>query len=145
MCIIELIHMDGKFQFHVFPSAGTPIYQQLMQQVKFQIASGRLAPGDFLPSVRDTAIELEINPMTVSKAYSLLEREGVLVRDRGQGMRVANTSIRGAVKERREELKALLKEVVVKAHQLGFNAEEVMDLLKPLLASLDEKKNLQRR
>jgi GntR family transcriptional regulator len=137
--------MDGKFQFHVFPSGGTPIYQQLMQQVKFQIASGRLAPGDFLPSVRDTAVDLEINPMTVSKAYSILEREGVLVRDRGQGMRVANASVRGAIKERREELRPLLKDVVVKAHQLGLDSEEVLGLLTPMLGALDEKKNLQKR
>src|SRR4051812_26745427 len=117
MCIIILIHMNGKFSFYVYPSAGAPIYQQLMQQVKFQIASGRLSPGDYLPSVRETATELQVNPMTVSKAYSLLEREGVLVRDRGQGMVVASTTTRGALKERREELKTLLREVVVKAHQ----------------------------
>lgn len=131
--------MDGKFRFYVYPSAGAPIYRQLMEQVKFQVASGRLAPGDVLPSVRDTAQELEINPMTVSKAYSLLEREGVLARDRGQGMRVVSRPVRGGIKERKEELKALLKDVVVKAHQLGFAADEVIGQLKPLLAALDEK------
>jgi GntR family transcriptional regulator len=129
--------MDGKFRFYVYPSAGAPIYQQLMQQVKFQIASGRLSPGDYLPSVRETATELQVNPMTVSKAYSLLEREGVLARDRGQGMRVASsTSTQGGLKERREELKAILKEVIVKAHQLGLSASEVTGLLKPMLAEL---------
>jgi GntR family transcriptional regulator len=134
--------MDGRFQFHVFPSAGTPIYQQLMQQVKFQIASGRLKAGDFLPSVRETALELEINPMTVSKAYSLLEREGVLTRDRGQGMRIANTSVRGALKERREELKSLLRDVVVKAHQLGLDTDEVLALLKPMLSTMEDSNKL---
>src|SRR5262249_19503385 len=137
--------MDGKFRFHVFPSAGAPIYQQLMQQVKFQIAAGRLNAGDYLPSVRDTALQLEINPMTVSKAYSLLEREGVVERDRGQGMKVADRSIRGGLKERREELKELLREVVVKAHQLGLDSQEVLNLLKPMLAASDEKGNLSRR
>ena len=133
-----LIHMDGKFRFHVYPSAGAPIYRQLMEQVKFQIASGRLTPGDVLPSVRDTAQELEINPMTVSKAYSLLERDGVLARDRGQGMRVIGRTVKGGIKERREELRTLLRDVVVKAHQLGFDADAVVDLLKPLLAELDK-------
>jgi GntR family transcriptional regulator len=132
-----LIHMDGKFRFHVFPSAGAPIYRQLMEQVKFQIASGRLVPGDVLPSVRDTAQELEINPMTVSKAYSLLERDGILARDRGQGMRVIGRTVRGGIRERRDELRTLLKDVVVKAHQLGFDADAVLDMLKPLLAELD--------
>lgn len=132
--------MDGKFRFYVYPSAGAPIYQQLMQQVKFQIASGRLNPGDYLPSVRETATELQVNPMTVSKAYSLLEREGVLTRDRGQGMVVALSAARGALKARRDELKSLLRDVVVKAHQLGLDAGEVTSLLKPMLAELDKDK-----
>jgi len=135
--------MDGKFRFHVYPSAGAPIYRQLMEQVKFQLASGRLAPGDVLPSVRDTAQELEINPMTVSKAYSLLEREGVLARDRGQGMRVVGPVAKGGIKERREELKTLLKDVVVKAHQLDFDTDEVIGLLKPMLIELEKKNSSQ--
>jgi len=133
--------MDSGFRFHVYPSAGAPIYLQLMQQVKFQIASGKLVPGDFLPSVRDTAQELQINPMTVSKAYSLLEREGFLARDRGQGMRVVIPPAKGGLRERRAELRALLKDVVVKAHQLGFDAGEVIELLKPMLAEIDVEKS----
>ena len=131
--------MAGRFRFHVYPSGGAPIYQQLMQQVKFQIASGNLKPGDLLPSVRDTAEELQINPMTVSKAYSLLERDGVLLRDRGYGMRVLPGSVKGGIRERREELKATLKEVIVKAHQLGLDADEVLNLLKPMLEELSTK------
>ena len=136
--------MGSRFRFHVYPSGGAPIYQQLMTQVKFQIASGNLKPGDLLPSVRDTAEELQINPMTVSKAYSLLEREGVLVRDRGHGMRVLPPAVKGGIRERREELKGLLKDVVVKAHQLGLDADEVLNLLKPMLSELDRNKDLAR-
>jgi GntR family transcriptional regulator len=134
--------MEGRFRFHVYPSGGAPIYQQLMQQVKFQVASGNLKAGDILPSVRDTAQELEINPMTVSKAYSLLEREGVLARDRGQGMRVVSSAVKGGIRERREELKALLKDVIVKAHQLGLSSAEVLNLLKPMLEELPDRKSL---
>ncbi|HEX4997788.1 MAG TPA: GntR family transcriptional regulator [Terriglobia bacterium] len=130
--------MDSRFRFHVFPSTGTPIYRQLMEQVKFQVASGRLAAGDILPSVRDTAQDLEINPMTVSKAYSLLEREGVLTRDRGMGMRVSARTVRGNVRERKDELKALLRDVVVKAHQLGFMANEVIEQLRPMLEEMEK-------
>jgi GntR family transcriptional regulator len=133
--------MDSRFTFHIYPSAGAPIYRQLMEQVRFQIASGRLTPGDVLPSVRDTAQELEINPMTVSKAYSLLEREGVLTRDRGMGMRVADRAVRGSLRERKDELKNLLKEVVVKAHQLGFSADDVLGQLKPMLEGLNRSKH----
>jgi len=134
--------MGVRFRFYVYPSGGAPIYQQLMQQVKFQIASGNLKPGDLLPSVRDTAEELQINPMTVSKAYSLLERDGVLARDRGYGMRVLQPAVKGGIRERREELKGLLKDVVVKAHQLGLDADEVLNLLKPMLEESDKKKDL---
>src|SRR5215831_1636820 len=134
--------MGVRFRFYVYPSGGAPIYQQLMQQVKFQIASGNLKPGDLLPSVRETAEELQINPMTVSKAYSLLEREGVLVRDRGYGMRVVAGAVKGGIRERREELKGLLKDVIVKAHQLGLDAEEVLNLLKPMLEELAGNKHL---
>lgn len=134
--------MGSRFRFHVYPSGGAPIYQQLIQQVKFQIASGNLKPGDLLPSVRDTAEELQINPMTVSKAYSLLERDGVLVRDRGHGMRVVEPAVKGSIRERREELKSLLKDVVVKAHQLGLDADEVLNLLKPMLEESDKKRDL---
>ena len=132
--------MDSRFRFHVYPSSGVAIYQQLMQQVRFQIASGRLASGDYLPSVRETALELAVNPMTISKAYSLLEREGILVRDRGQGMRVVAPTSKAGLKERREEIKGLLQQVVVKAHQLGLDAGEVWSLLKPMLAELDRDK-----
>jgi len=132
--------MSVKFRFHIFPSAGAPIYQQLMHQVKFQVASGKLVTGDYLPSVREVALDLQVNPMTVSKAYSLLEREGTLERDRGQGMRVAAVAPKGGLRERREEIKDLLRQVVVKAHQLGLDGGEVWNLLKPMLAELDRER-----
>src|SRR4051812_15843065 len=82
--------MDARLLYQVFPTSGVPIYRQLVDQVRRNVASGRLQVGDFLPSVRSVALELEINPMTVSKAYSLLEREQVVELVRGQGMRVAS-------------------------------------------------------
>ena len=75
--------------YQVSPSSGVPIYRQLVEQVERLVLSGQLREGDLLPSVRETAQALEINPMTVSRAYSLLESEGWLARARGKGMRVA--------------------------------------------------------
>ncbi|MBV8636435.1 MAG: GntR family transcriptional regulator [Burkholderiaceae bacterium] len=75
--------------FDISPSAPTPIYRQIVEQVQRMIASGQLRPGDGLPSVREVAMQHAINPMTVSKAYSLLENDGVLTRLRGVGMVVA--------------------------------------------------------
>ncbi len=78
--------------FDISPSAATPIYRQIVEQVQRMIASGQLQPGDSLPSVREVALQHAINPMTVSKAYSLLENDGMLTRLRGVGMAVAQTA-----------------------------------------------------
>jgi GntR family transcriptional regulator len=67
------------------PSSGVPIYLQIIQEMKLNIAGGILAPGDKLPSVRNLAIELRVNPNTVSKAYNELEREGMIFTRRGEG------------------------------------------------------------
>lgn len=80
-----------RMNFDIAPSAPTPIYRQIVEQVRLMIASGQLRGGDELPSVRAVALLHAINPMTVSKAYSLLEADGVLARRRGVGMVVADT------------------------------------------------------
>lgn len=73
------------------PNAPEPIYRQIVEQLRRLIASGQLAPGDLLPSVREVAGFHAINPMTVSRAYGLAETEGLLERLRGKGMAVAAT------------------------------------------------------
>lgn len=80
--------MDASL-LHIQPSAPEPIYRQIAEQVRRLVAGGQLAAGDVLPSVREVASVHAINPMTVSKAYSQLEAEGVLERLRGKGMAVA--------------------------------------------------------
>jgi GntR family transcriptional regulator len=75
--------------FSVSPGSGEPIYRQLVDQIRRMVASGQLRAGDELPSVRDVAQALAVNPMTVSKSYSLAEAAGILERRRGQGMFVA--------------------------------------------------------
>lgn len=80
--------MDA-WTLHIQPAAPEPIYRQIGEQIRRLIAGGQLAPGTVLPSVREVAAAHAINPMTVSKAYSQLEAEGVLERLRGKGMAVA--------------------------------------------------------
>src|SRR5437899_7472251 len=126
------MHMTSIY-FQVSPSSGLPIYRQLMDQVRALVASGRLAEGDLLPSVRQVAQGLQVNQMTVSKAYSLLERDGVVERLRGQGMRVNHKSPRGTIKERQNELRPLLEQVVTQAYQLALTREQVLAALDPLL------------
>jgi len=75
--------------FTINPNDGLPIYRQIMRQVKHAVASGRLAPGDKLPSQRDLASELVVNHLTVKKAYEVLEAEGIIATERGRGTFVA--------------------------------------------------------
>lgn len=120
-------------QFEVHPSSGVPIYRQIMDQVRAMIASGRLATGDVLPSVRQMAAELQVNMMTVSKAYAKLEAEGLLERSRGRGMLVAAAQTNGSVKERQADLKPLIEQAVVRGLQLDLTNEQIVSVLKSVL------------
>ena len=125
--------MKSKFYFQISTSSGVPIYRQIIDQVKTQIATGRLEAGIFMPSVRQVAEELEINPMTVSKAYSLLEKENVLEFARGQGMVVRESAIpKRNLQKREESIIPLLKEVVTKAQQLSLEQEKVIKVFDSL-------------
>lgn len=120
---------EAKYYFQISPSSGVPIYRQVVDQVKTLIATGRLAEGVFLPSVRQVSKELEINPMTVSKAYSLLEKEGVVMVVRGQGMKVIKSKVPAkSLGKREDQLTPILKEVVIKAKQLALSPKKVIEL-----------------
>lgn len=129
------------FQFEIHPSSGVPIYRQLMDQLRSLIASGRLAPGDLVPSVRQMAEELEINLMTVSKAYARLEADGVLERDRGIGMRVKAQQSAGSRSERVQQLRPLAEQIATLAWQLKLTEAEVLHLVKTTLRSLENKES----
>ena len=124
--------------FRIFPSSGIPIYRQLMEQLRSQMAGGTVRPGEMLPSVRTVAEQLEVNPMTVSKAYSLLEREGLVELVRGQGMRVREPAGGGPLKERLAAIAPLLEQVATEAFHLNLPADKV---LAELTARLKEKRH----
>lgn len=112
-------------QFEIHPSSGVPIYRQVMDQVQALIASGRLKPGDMLPSIRQLATDLEVNMMTISKAYARLEADGALERVRGTGMRVRPVATSASVAQRLQELQPLVDAVVTRAMQLGLSEKQV--------------------
>ncbi|WP_396435112.1 GntR family transcriptional regulator [Limnohabitans sp.] len=114
--------------FSIAPSDPTPIYRQIVDQVRRQMAGGQLRPGMELPSVRALAQQHAINPMTVSKAYSLLESEGLLERRRGMGMVVAGQGARSAVDPERL-LAPLLQALVRQAAELGLPPEALHRLI----------------
>ena len=108
--------------FSLNPSSGVPIYRQIVQQARFAIATGRVEPGDRLPSVRSIATQLGVNPMTVSKAYSTLEQAGVVVRHPGIGMVVSEAGADPA-----GAIDADAQALVQTAKQLGLSRKALVE------------------
>jgi len=121
--------------FVVDPHSGVPIFRQLMEQVKLAIASGRLAPGDDLPSVRSLAIPLGVNPMTISKAYNLLERDGILDRRPGKNLVVADLAEDQLGAGRLTELERALRPAANLARDLNIEPDDAVALLRRLLTA----------
>lgn len=120
--------------FSIVPGSTAPIYRQLVDQVRRLVAGGQLAPGDALPSVRDVALQLAVNPMTVSKAYGLLELERVLERRRGVGMLVANGQRSASdAGERLALLRPTLERAAREARELELDPDTVLSLFKDIL------------
>jgi GntR family transcriptional regulator len=120
--------------FSIATGSAEPIYRQLVDQVRRLVASRQLAPGDEMPSVREVAQALAVNPMTVSKAYGLLEMEGMLSRRRGIGMVVADQPRHGKQPaERTELLRPTLERAALEARQLELDPETVLALFNQIL------------
>jgi GntR family transcriptional regulator len=119
--------------FEINPTSGVPIYRQIVEQVLALMAGGALKPGDLLPSVRQVAKEAAVNPMTVSKAYSRLESDGVVRRVRGTGMEVLAASPNGSVEERKQQFREVLEPALHRARQLGLNHKQIRDAISSLI------------
>ena len=117
----------------VDPSRGVPVYRQLMDQIKFHVASGLLSPGDELPSTRALSSELGVNPMTVSKAYSFLERDQVVERRPGRPLVVRSLADEPLRERKMEQLRESLAPSVTMARQLGLDPEEARRLFAEML------------
>lgn len=116
-------------RFQIAAHSGVPAYRQLMDQVKYYVASRVLNPGDKLPSIRELARALVVNPTTVVKAYSELEHEGVIEMQHGRGVFIASTSPRMTPRQREDVLRPLARQLAVEAQQLGVSIETVSRLL----------------
>jgi GntR family transcriptional regulator len=117
--------------FVLQPSSGVPIYRQLIEQVRRMVASGQLTPGTALPSVREVATEYTVNPTTISKAYSQLESEGLLQRNRGKPMTIASARRnQNSVAQRLKQVEAQVDSLVLAARQLDLQAADLAELIK---------------
>ncbi|KQV33197.1 GntR family transcriptional regulator [Massilia sp. Root335] len=119
--------------FSIATGSPEPIYRQLVEQVRRLSASGQLRPGDEMPSVREIAQALALNPMTVSKAYGLLEMDGVLARRRGLGMVVADSAAPAGKADILGLLRPTLERAAVEARQLELDPDTVLSLFATIL------------
>lgn len=126
--------MNADTFFSINTGSTEPIYRQLVEQVRRRVAGGQLTAGQELPSVRDLAQELAVHPMTISKAYSLLESEGLLERRRGLAMRVAPQFSRAqSAASRVELLRPTLERAAAEARQLELPVAKVLHLFEQIL------------
>jgi GntR family transcriptional regulator len=113
----------------VRPESPVPIYEQIVSQVVFAVAGGDLGPGDLVPSVRDLAAELVINPNTVARAYQELERLGVVETRRGLGMAVTAEAPKRCRDRRKESVRERIREAVREAVAAGLSSDDVQKLV----------------
>jgi len=120
------------------PDIGIPVYRQIMDQIRFQIVSGMLKPEDELPSTRSLSTELSINPMTISKAYSLLEKEGMIQRRPGRPLVVAKQIKKEIVLEKKRQLKEALLPAARMAQQFDISSQEALKIFRDILDQVYE-------
>jgi len=118
---------------------GVPIYRQIVNQVKYLVASGLLRPGEELPPIRTLALQLKVTPNTIVKAYGDLEIAGVIHKRRGSGTFVSETRPQQvALRERRRMIEQRIDGLLAEAHQLNFTTEEILRMVRERRAAMDE-------
>jgi GntR family transcriptional regulator len=126
-------------EFKLDLKSGVPFYRQIVDQIRYSIASKRLLPGEQLPTVRELAVQLEVNPNTVRKAYSELEILGVLDTQQGTGTFVSKQEVQIAEAEKHRMLRQICDELVARGQQYDLTLNEIVDHLQRRLGDGREK------
>ena len=116
---------------------GVPIYRQIVNQVKYLVASGLLKPGEELPPIRTLALQLKVTPNTIVKAYDELEISGVVHKRRGSGTFVSEARPQLALRERRRIVEQRIDGLLAEAHQLNFTADDIVRMVRERKAAMD--------
>jgi len=115
--------------FHIDPHNGLAIYDQIVRQIKFAVAGGVLRSGEMIPSVRELARDLAINPNTIARAYRQLQDDQVLEPVRGTGLEVAIGAAQRCRQERLSLIRARVRQVLSEARRSGLDADEILKLV----------------
>ena len=124
--------VKGRFAFRLDVQSGVPVYRQIIDQVTGGMAAGVLKAGDQLPTVRQLAVDLAINPNTVVRAYGELEIRGVLETQQGTGTFISRQKIKRDEVERQRRLNQLVSEFIARAGAMGFTVQELLGQLHDL-------------
>lgn len=127
-------------QFIISPSSGIPIYKQLYSQIERMVLNGYFSVDQRLPSVRQVASDLDVNPMTVSKAYGLLEERGYLTRLRGKGMVVTARDNEVLQQDKLIMLDKMIKELLAQAKHMGISDDKVVQMINRNVANPQDEK-----
>jgi len=133
------------FRFAIDLHSGMPVYRQLIDQVRSGVASGSLIAGDQLPTVRQLAVDLAINPNTVMRAYRELELGGLLETHQGTGTFISKKKLEKNSAERERQLSQMAGEFAARAGAAGFTVEDLIDRLRDLLPEPNQARPTQSR
>ena len=132
VCTILIVqyNITTMIDFKLDPKAGSPFYRQIIDQIKFGIASGNLKIGEQLPTVRSLAVELKVNLNTVAKSYKELEIQNILETQQGTGTFISKIEIQISEKEKTKKLKEICNEFSTIAFSYGFSVNDIINQLK---------------
>jgi GntR family transcriptional regulator len=128
-------------EFKLDLKSGVPFHRQIVDQIRYGIASERLLPGEQLPTVRELAVQLQVNPNTVRKAYSELEILGILDTQQGTGTFVGRQEVQIGAAERNRMLQLICDEFISRGHQYNLTLREIVEHLQGRMKDGSEENN----
>jgi GntR family transcriptional regulator len=117
------------------PSSHVPIYLQIADEIRAAVAAGLYRPGEMLPSLRAMAVEVQVNPNTVQRAYDELEREGLVVAQRGKGLFVAETGVSSAQSGAEDGVRRLFDEALRSSQAAGMSRKQILEIFHAALSN----------
>lgn len=130
------------YRFRLDLQSGVPVYRQIIDQVRGGVASGALQIGDQLPTVRQLAVDLSINPNTVVRAYRELELGGLLETHQGTGTFISALKVKNEGAERDRQLSQIVGDFVARAGAAGFTVENLIEQLRGLMAERGQRRQI---
>ncbi|WP_147803066.1 GntR family transcriptional regulator [Alkalicoccus halolimnae] len=125
--------------FRIDTKSSTPLYEQIIYQIKDMCLTGLLRPGEKLPSIRDLSSQMVINPNTVNKAYQELERSGIIVTIRGKGTFIAEDFPLTPLPEKEKKIQSQVRQLVIDCHYAGISKQRLLEWTEQCFAEMEDR------